>query len=73
MYYYETFVEQGVTPPTQAVDGLLFAVDLVPQDDDLRLMAVRQLLREGRRGRGEGAVRPDRLQPALSRRRSGAT
>lgn len=47
MHYYETFAEQGVTPPTQAVDGLLFAVDLVPQDDDLRLTAVRQLLREG--------------------------
>ena len=46
MFYYETFVEQGVAPPAQAIDGLLFAVDLVPQDDDLRLMAVRQLLRE---------------------------
>jgi hypothetical protein len=47
MYYYQTYFEQGVAPPAQAVDGLLFAVDLVPQDDDLRLMAVRQLLREG--------------------------
>lgn len=47
MYYYETFVEQGTTPPSQSVDGLLFAVDLVPRDFDLRLMAVRQLLREG--------------------------
>lgn len=47
MYYYQTFVEQGATPPAQAVDGLLFAVDLVPQDDDQRLMAVRQLLKEG--------------------------
>lgn len=46
-YYYKAFVEQGATPPEQAVDGLLFAVDLVPQDDDLRLTAVRQLLREG--------------------------
>jgi tetratricopeptide (TPR) repeat protein len=46
MYYYQTYLEQGVAPPAQAVDGLLFAVDLVPQDDDLRLMAVRQLLRE---------------------------
>lgn len=47
MYYYESFNAQGVTPPAQAVDGLLFAVDLVPQDDDLRLTAVRQMLREG--------------------------
>lgn len=47
MYYYQTFLEEGVTPPSQAVDGLLFAVELVPQDDDLRLMAVRQLVRDG--------------------------
>lgn len=47
MYYYQTFMVQGAKPPEQAVDGLLFAVDLVPQDDDQRLMAVRQLLREG--------------------------
>jgi len=47
MYYYQTFLEEGVTPPAQAVDGLLFAVELVPQDDDLRLMAVRQLVRDG--------------------------
>lgn len=47
MYYYETFHEQGSAVPSQAVDGLLFAVELVPRDFDLRLMAVRELLREG--------------------------
>ena len=30
LFYYETFVEQGAAPPAQAVDGLLFAMDLVP-------------------------------------------
>ncbi|GAA4757533.1 DUF1570 domain-containing protein [Sphingomonas daechungensis] len=47
MYYYDTFVDQGVTPPAQAVDGLLFAVELVPRGFDLRRTAVRQLLKEG--------------------------
>jgi tetratricopeptide (TPR) repeat protein len=47
MYYYEAYRAQGSTPPPQAVDGLLYAVDLVPRDFDLRLMAVRELLREG--------------------------
>jgi len=47
MYYYEAFDEAGATPTPQAVDGLLFAVDLVPQDDDLRRIAATQLLREG--------------------------
>ncbi len=37
------------TPPAQAVDGLLFAVDLVPQDDRPPPDGGRQLLREGRR------------------------
>lgn len=48
MYYYQTFVEEGAAPPEQAVDGLLFAVELVPQDDSLRRMAVRELLRQGK-------------------------
>lgn len=47
MYYYEAYHVQGSAPPSQAIDGLLFAVDLVPRDFDLRLMAVRELLREG--------------------------
>ena len=46
MYYYETYDEQGGAIPTQAVDGLLFAVELVPRDFDLRLLAVRQLVKE---------------------------
>ncbi|QNP43390.1 hypothetical protein H9L15_00575 [Sphingomonas daechungensis] len=36
-----------MTPPAQAVDGLLFAVELVPRGFDLRRTAVRQLLKEG--------------------------
>jgi tetratricopeptide (TPR) repeat protein len=46
MYYFETFDEAGGAVPEQAVDGLLFATELVPRDFDLRLIAVRQLLRE---------------------------
>jgi len=46
MYYYETYDEQGGPIPAQAVDGLLFAVELVPRDFDLRLLAVRQLVKE---------------------------
>ena len=63
MYYYEAFLEEGVAPPPQAVDGLLFAVDLVPQDDDLRLMAVRQLLREGNVAEAKSAFGPIAYSP----------
>jgi tetratricopeptide (TPR) repeat protein len=63
MYYYQTFVEEGVAPPAQAVDGLLFAVDLVPQDDDLRLMAVRQVLREGATAEARSLFTPIAYHP----------
>lgn len=63
MYYYQTYLEQGVAPPAQAVDGLLFAVELVPQDDDLRLMAVRQLLREGNGGEAKKLFAPIAYSP----------
>jgi tetratricopeptide (TPR) repeat protein len=63
MYYYQTFVEQGAAPPAQAVDGLLFAVDLVPQDDDLRLTAVRQLLREGSPAEAKAMFAPIAYSP----------
>jgi tetratricopeptide (TPR) repeat protein len=47
MLYYQSYVKQGAAPPAQAVDGLLAALDRSPQDDDMRLMAVRQLVKEG--------------------------
>jgi tetratricopeptide (TPR) repeat protein len=63
MYYYQTFAEQGVTAPAQAVDGLLFAVDLVPQDDDLRLMAVKELLRQGNTAEARVTFAPIAFSP----------
>jgi len=39
-------VKQGGTPPRQAVDGLLAALEFSPQDDELRLMAVRRMIKE---------------------------
>jgi tetratricopeptide (TPR) repeat protein len=47
MYYYESFVKQGVKPPPQAVDALLGALELAPEDQALRVVCVRQLLRDG--------------------------
>lgn len=44
--YYESYLKQGVAPPAEAVDGLLGALELAPEDGELRLMSVRQLLRD---------------------------
>lgn len=44
MRFYQTYKETGATPTASAVKGLLYALVLAPQDNNLRLMAVRQLL-----------------------------
>jgi tetratricopeptide (TPR) repeat protein len=69
MYYYETYVAQGVAPPAQAVDGLLYAVDLVPQDDELRLTAVRQLLRDNAVADARAAFAPIAYSPHFPKER----
>lgn len=46
--YYESFNEAGQQPTQNAVKGLLYAVVLAPQDNTLRLRAVRQLVTENR-------------------------
>ena len=48
MLFYQTFVAAGVGPTANAAKGLLYALVLAPQDEDLRMMAVRQLLADGR-------------------------
>jgi tetratricopeptide (TPR) repeat protein len=42
--FYRSFLEQGIKPTRNAVEGLLYAQGIVPQDTGLRMMAVRQLI-----------------------------
>jgi tetratricopeptide (TPR) repeat protein len=42
--FYKTYLYAGERPTKNAIDALLYAVVLAPQDDSVRLMAVRQLL-----------------------------
>ena len=44
--YWTAFVDAGQPPPNDAVNGLLYAVDLAPRDEQLRMDAVGQLLAE---------------------------
>jgi tetratricopeptide (TPR) repeat protein len=46
--YYQSFKEASAAPTPGAVRGLLYALVLAPQDDKLRLLAVRQLLLDRR-------------------------
>lgn len=42
--FYRTYESSGQGAPASVVDGLFYALDLVPQDNDLRVSVVRQLL-----------------------------
>ncbi|HKC03670.1 MAG TPA: hypothetical protein VKC17_10245 [Sphingomicrobium sp.] len=46
--FYRTFGEAGEKPTRNAVDALLYAVMVAPQDEGLRIMATRELLIEKR-------------------------
>jgi tetratricopeptide (TPR) repeat protein len=48
LLYYRTYKESGASPTPSAVSGLLYALVLAPQDGELRLIAVRQLIVDGR-------------------------
>jgi tetratricopeptide (TPR) repeat protein len=63
MLFYQSFAMSGIAPSKNAVDGLLYAVALVPQDDGLRVNAVRQLLIEGRLDEAKELFSPLAFQP----------
>lgn len=51
--YYQSFGAAGERPTKSAVDGLLYAQALAPQDEGLRFDAVRQLLIDGQPAKAE--------------------
>lgn len=46
--FYQSYVAAGLTPPANAVDGLLYAYELAREDRSLRLAVGRQLLASGK-------------------------
>jgi hypothetical protein len=63
MMFYKTYLYAGERPTKNAVDGLLYALALAPQDSSLRLMAVRQLLLDGNVGKAKEAFAPFAYSP----------
>jgi tetratricopeptide (TPR) repeat protein len=66
LLFFRTYSEAGQRPTRNAVDALLYAVDLAPRDDEVRLNAVRQLLIDSRFGEAEKMFAPIAFQPHLS-------
>lgn len=56
--YYDSFGAMGEAPPADAVAGLYRALELVPQDPELRIRAAIALLREGNVGRARSVIAP---------------
>lgn len=63
MLFYEGFVAAGARPTANAVKGLLYALAQAPQDDQLRMMAVRQLLADGRLSEAKREFAPLAFDP----------
>ena len=61
--YYRTFGEQGIAPSKLAVEGLLQAFALAPQDGGLRMNAARQLLVDGKAEQARRALVPIAYDP----------
>jgi hypothetical protein len=61
--YYQSFAAQGIAPTPLAVDGLLRAFELAPQDLGLRMNAARQLLVDGKAAEARRAFAPIAYDP----------
>ncbi|MDV3459339.1 hypothetical protein RZN05_20260 [Sphingomonas sp. HF-S4] len=60
--FYDTFVMEGVTPSAGAQKGLFRALELVPQDDELRYQLAADFERRGMIGDARNTIRPAALQ-----------
>ncbi len=61
--YYESFARAGQRPNESAVQGLMKAMNLVPQDDGVRMTAAFQLLAQGDRVNARRALAPVAFAP----------
>jgi tetratricopeptide (TPR) repeat protein len=61
--YYDSYAAAGQQPTANALDGLLYAVDLAPRDFDLRMYAVRALVTGNRIKDAKDLFAPIAYQP----------
>jgi tetratricopeptide (TPR) repeat protein len=61
--YYQSFSAQGAAPTRNAVEGLLQAFELAPQDKDIRLNVARQLLVDGKAAQARASLVPIAYDP----------
>lgn len=63
LLFYASFEREGRPPTKSAVAGLHRALELVPQDDGVRVLAVRQLIRDGALAEARRSLAPLAFNP----------
>ena len=63
--YYESFIVAGQRPTQNAADALLYAVDLAPRDNGVRMTAVAWLLAQNKLADAKAMLGPIAYQPHL--------
>lgn len=63
--YYQSFEDAGEKPSPMAIEGLLYAQTLAPQDLSVRVNAVKQLLADGKAAEAEPLFAPVAFNPHL--------
>lgn len=63
IYYYRSFVEQGLAPPKIAIDGIEYALALAPYDDDLRVEVGLMEIRQGKHDDARVTLQPIASSP----------
>ncbi len=61
--FYQAYRAAGMTPPANAVTGLERALELAPQDDDLRMLLTFQMVRDGRLAEAKTVLAPLAFSP----------
>lgn len=61
--YYDSFIAAGQAPPEDAIDGIYRAVEVMPQDPELRARAAVELIRAGNIKRARGVLAPAAFNP----------
>ena len=71
MLFYQSFGAEGVPATRNAVQGLVYAHGLVPQDSDLRMMLVRQLITDSNFAGAQKVYGPIAYDPHAGKSRQG--
>lgn len=72
IWFYRSFLEEGVTPPSIALDGLKSATNLAPEDTGLRMNVALQLLRTGEKSDARALLAPVAFDPHGGKRAEAA-